>query len=683
MKNNIRHPKSKNRMPWLLPAMLILLVLPSWTGAAESQPITLGSVLVTAASPDETSRVGDVDTETTPVFHTVIKREEFEGRMESLAEVVEKEAGVQIRQQGGLGGYSAVSLRGSSSNQVLVFIDGILLNDGAEGSVNLSNISLADVEAIEIYRGITPANFNRSSIGGLINIRTLRSKKDFSAAVTAGAGSFGTRRLSGFVNHKPGRADYILSLDYLGSQNDFTIDNDNNTIWNPDDDREENRNNNELTQFNGLAKAGFDFSDRFRADISTQWFHKDEGLPNWNNSPLVDTSLTTRRSITSAQISGRRLGSLGCNLSLSADYTWKEEEYDDRHGYVGLGSQHSIYTTKRKGAGFFFELPAGRHLISLNADFHTEDYDPEDLLTRVNPHQSSRDTVSLALQDSIFLCGDRLIITPAVRQTSIKDDLQSATSIWGLPLEGRTREESYLTPQLGLKYQAARWLALKANAAGYVREPGFHELFGDRGYLTGNPDLEAEKGTNFDLGFEADWSPAGSVVRRVSFHGAYFRNSVEDIITWVYDSRGIGRAMNFSEAFIEGFETGLNIDVAGYLGFILNATWLDTENRSEISGYNGKYLPGRFRTSYLGRIEIRPRPFKIYGELIVEDGMYYDASNLLKASKKEELNFGVSWAFKSTLWTLEIKNAGDSRYEDFNGYPSPGRSFFLTMKYSL
>ena len=41
--------------------------------------------------------------------------------------------------------------------------------------VDLSNISLSDVESIEIYRGISPANFGKASIGGVVNIKTLRS----------------------------------------------------------------------------------------------------------------------------------------------------------------------------------------------------------------------------------------------------------------------------------------------------------------------------------------------------------------------------------------------------------------------------------------------------------------------------------------------------------------------------
>jgi iron complex outermembrane receptor protein len=35
------------------------------------------------------------------------------------------------------------------------------------------------------------------------------------------------------------------------------------------------------------------------------------------------------------------------------------------------------------------------------------------------------------------------------------------------------------------------------------------------------------------------------------------------------------------------------------------------------------------------------------------------------------------------LLTFEAKNLEDDQYEDFNGYPLPGRSYYFTVKYSL
>ena len=63
--------------------------------------------------------------------------------------------------------------------------------------------------------------------------------------------------------------------------------------------------------------------------------------------------------------------------------------------------------------------------------------------------------------------------------------------------------------------------------------------------------------------------------------------------------------------------------------------------------------------------------------------MYYDTANLLKAEDKKEINACVSWLFRSFLFRLEAKNITDNHYEDFNGYPLPGRAGFFTVKHSF
>src|SRR6056297_951346 len=188
-----------------------ILLLSFSRGLAEEKKsdYTLDPVVVTAHGQDKDYQTGDVDTSTTPSFFSTITRDEFEGKMENLSDVIEKQAGIQVRQSGGLGSFSSVSMRGASGDQVMVFLDGVLLNDASGGGVDLSNISLSDVESIEIYRGITPANFGRSSIGGAINIRTNRAKKGFKGNVSAGYASFHTKKGSLFINHKPDKWDYL------------------------------------------------------------------------------------------------------------------------------------------------------------------------------------------------------------------------------------------------------------------------------------------------------------------------------------------------------------------------------------------------------------------------------------------------------------------------------------------
>lgn len=661
--------------------MVFSLPVPGALAASDKKAVTLDTVVVTADQEGENFQTGDVDVEASTGFVSVIKREAFEGKMEDLADVLQKEAAVQVRQSGGLGSFSTVSIRGSSSDQVMIFMDGVLLNDASGGGVDLSSISLSDVEAIEIYRGVTPINFGKASIGGVVNIRTLRAKEGLHASATAGYGSFNTRKFDGFVNHKPGKWDYLVSGGYLASDNDFKFLNDNGTEWNPADDTWEKRHNARFDQGNILGKFGYDFTDTLRLSLVNQWFSKKQGLPSWNNNPRTDASFSTKRNITTLSLFANDIGPLGFHTRTTIDYSRKDELYDDSHGQIGLGRQKNKYLTDRYGGEFFMEWLVDWNIMSFMADFHHETYDPRNLLTGKNPNESSRDILSLGLQDNLLLWEDRVTVTPALRYTSIHDNLQSATSLWGAPLEGRTRDEDYWSPQIGLKYLPLTWLTLKANLARYVREPSFLELFGDRGFIIGSPDLKAEKGVNLDAGFEANWLAGNEWFNRLSFHAACFQSRVDDLITFVYDSRGIGKAENISKARIQGVESLIAIDFLKYFRLTGNATWQDPSNESQVRAFSGKILPGRWQRAYSGRIEGMYGGLKAYAECIRETGMYYDSANLLPARDKTLFNAGVSYLFRSFLFSLEGANLGNDQYEDFNGYPMPGRAFYFTVGY--
>ncbi|MBI9075382.1 MAG: TonB-dependent receptor [Desulfatibacillum sp.] len=641
----------------------------------------LDDMVVTAQQLPDAYRTGDVDHATTPAFFTVIPRDAFVGKMENLAQVLQNEAGVQVRQSGGLGSFSTVSLRGSSSDQVMIYMDGILLNDASGGGVDLSNISLADVSSVNIYRGVTPASFGKAGIGGVVNIKTLRAQKGTKYSVGAGYGSFDTKKAFGFVNHKPGKTDFLLSADYLGSKNDFEFKNDQGTSWNKQDDQVEKRRNADFYQSNVLAKAGWDANPDLRFDLVNQYFFKDQNLPNWINLDTASTNLTTSRNITTLRMGLDNLTSLGLNTVASISHSLKEEKYNDMEGSVGLGKQLNKYTTRRWTGDIYTEWVTDYNILAAKVEYQQENYEPKDLLQSDNPHDSNRHYVVSTLQDNVVLLSQRLVISPAVRYVWLSDELESGASVWGADLEKSERKDEYWMPQCGVKIKPWSWFTLKSNIAQYVREPSFFELFGDRGFFVGNEELKAENGTNFDVGFEINHYTQWLLINRISFSGAYFKNDVEDLITRVYDSRGVGKSVNISESEITGMESQAAVDLLRLFTLSGNITWQDPVNKSEISAFNGKRLPGRYEWATTGKCEFHYRGFKIYGEYLYEAGTFYDTANLVEAREKRELNAGAAYMFKGFSVELEGKNLRDKKYEDFNGYPLPGTAYYLTVKF--
>jgi len=419
---------------------MLSLLLASPQGFAEEaggQVHQLDELVITTEKPNVYSRTGDVNDEETTSFFSVIKREEFEGKVEDLGELIEKEVGVQVRRSGGLGSFSQASLRGSDADQVLVFLDGILLNDASSGTVDLSNIALADVAEIEIYRGMTPMNFGQSSIGGAINIRTLRAEEGLKTNVNAGYGSFNSSQTSAFASQKMGQWDYLLSAGYLASDNNFEFVNDHGIKYNPADDREERRRNAQFDQYNVLGKGGFEFSDTLRLDLMNQWFSKDQGIPNWINSEDNDACYGTERNIFTTMLTANDLGSLQFNTRTRFDYLWKRERYQDLQGEIGLGKQDNIYHDNRYGGDLYLEQPGQWWILKLLADMHFEEYRSEDLLYKKSATDSTRLTFNTNFASDLLFFQDRFILTPAVKFLYLNDDLRSGTTSYGTPLDRR------------------------------------------------------------------------------------------------------------------------------------------------------------------------------------------------------------------------------------------------------
>jgi len=102
----------KTLIAWCVGGISLFFALTAFAAeqATPRQPVTLDTVVVTAKKTDAPIQTGDVDKEFTPVMVDTIEREEFEGQSENIAKIIDKEAGTQVRQSGGLGSFSSISL---------------------------------------------------------------------------------------------------------------------------------------------------------------------------------------------------------------------------------------------------------------------------------------------------------------------------------------------------------------------------------------------------------------------------------------------------------------------------------------------------------------------------------------------------------------------------------------------
>ena len=92
----------------------------------------------------------------------------------NIAELLSLYNGINISTNGGPGQLTSIFVQGSNSNQVLILVDGVTINDSATGIAAIQNIHPDMIERIEIVKSPRAALYGSNAVGGVINIFTKR-----------------------------------------------------------------------------------------------------------------------------------------------------------------------------------------------------------------------------------------------------------------------------------------------------------------------------------------------------------------------------------------------------------------------------------------------------------------------------------------------------------------------------
>ena len=630
-----------------------------------------------SANTGNSFEIGDIANGEHTGFHEVIEKAQLQQAGRSLAEVVASESGIQFRQSGGLGSQSSLSLRGSSAEQVNVYLDGILLNEASGGAVNFSDIELLQAEKVEIYKGTVPAQLGNTAIGGAVNITTKRTGGAPVASAVTGLGSFGSSRFSAAFRGPASLLDeqtIVGSITFRQSDNDFSFLNDNGTSFNTSDDQRENRNNSDTRSVSGFLKTGHRLGRSLKLEHALQLFDRSQGVANFLNTD-ADTRLESEnvqwRSTLRAQAGDGSAWSSLWELTGSL----KNELFDDSSGSIGVFSQLIDSETSVLGARSYWEKINDRTSLSFSLRLRDESFETIDRLNQINTTVADRLRTDFSAQRNHYFNNGNTLLSASVNGFVLDDNYE----IENFAQARDDFSSSTLLPQLGFSHQLnERWLLL-GNASLQKRPPSFFELFGEQGFFVGNSALEDETSENFDIGFKWNSDPAHRVDRSVT--ASYFQSNRDDLIVRTFNAQGVGQSQNLSRATVRGIE--LSANAIWQSGFAIDSsiTLQDTVNRSQIAGQAGKQLPGEAAIDGVLAASWSNKTWNIGYEYKINLDRFYDTGNFLVAPDQRLHNVSVSRSWANWRIDLELNNLTDQNFEDFNGLPRPGRAGFINLFY--
>lgn len=595
---------------------------------------------------------------------------------DDLAEVLRGAPGLTVRSLGGVGAWSGVSIRGSSYRQVLVHLDGVPLNPDGIDAVNLTEIPLAALAQVRVWRGLAPIRYGSGAMGGVIDLIS-PVEAESPPVVRVGIGSLHTLRASISGGGRVGEGDGFVAVDALHTEGDFLHLSDAGTRFVSEDDAWRLRANNDKLQVAVHGRVRQQVGD-WQISLLEAAVLRQEGLPGPIGDPALDVRLRTARSLTTLSLQGVQ-GPIG--LIVRGWYLGRRDALDDRAGELGVGSSWAADGFHTAG-GWSSARGEPSPWLALTGIVHGrwERYQGRDLIARVTGEPADRGVIGTAVEATGTWWSDRVGLTLALDARGIA---AGSASSW-----------SGLLPRASLAVSPTPGFALQAQAGATFRPPTLTELYGDRGAVVGNPDLQPERATAVELG-AAVRGPWG---RHVQVEGELVGYSrwVRDLVVYVQNAQRTMVPQSFGRARILGLEAALALKLGGVVESRTSLTLQDPRNRTDDPAVHGRLLPSTPRVQLDQQTTIRYGERLEVGHRLHHLGAtFFDATNWLISAPRWLHSVHVRltpWAVGPSfeLAVLNLTNVRTHEVDidplqpaagtmttavtDLVGYPLPGRT---------
>jgi vitamin B12 transporter len=162
---------------------------------------------------------------------TVVDKQQIQDqKIQQTSDALREVPGVQVTQSGGPGTETDVSIRGSSSSQVLTLLDGVEVNTGGSGEFDYANLNTANASRIEVIRGAGGSLYGSSAIGGVINQITEEGTGAPKFSLLSDGGNWDTERQIATASGALDRLGYSGSVSYYSTSGFQPINSDNDNL---------------------------------------------------------------------------------------------------------------------------------------------------------------------------------------------------------------------------------------------------------------------------------------------------------------------------------------------------------------------------------------------------------------------------------------------------------------------
>lgn len=605
------------------PLATVVAVSAAFSVSAAAQDKKLEPVVVTAARTPQIAKEVLSD-------NVIITAEEIaQSGGTSLADVLQRQRGIEIARNGGPGTQTSVFIRGTDNKQNIVLVDGVRVGSSTSGGASWNAIPLSQIDHVEIVYGPLSTMYGADAIGGVIQVFTKQGEGAPKVNASAGFGSFSTRNVEGGISGSSDGFRYALRAASEKSDG-FSATKPGSSLFNRDRDGYDN--DSASGQFGLHLAKGHEigvnflhssldsqidgsatFDDRSKSKLATYGVYvKNRFLPNWDSHVRITQSEDD-------------------NTNISA---FGRSEFDTTQKHVSWQNTFTV------GAS---------NLLQLIVEQRKEEADST---TAAVARKRTTDSVAAAYQ---------LRHGAHLAALSARSDNNSQFG-------------SHATGSVSYGYRITNALRANASYGTSFRAPTFNELyFPGFGIASNKP----EKGKNAEVGMHyADGT--------MQYSAVYYRNRLTDLLVNTTTcpvepaTHPFGCAYNVNKAVLTGVSLGASTELGN---FSLHGS-LDFQDPEDET--TGRQLARRAKQHGTFGVDYKAGRIGTGGELVFSGERFDDARNTNRLGGYGVLNLYANYDF-APAWTLfgRWNNVLDKKYELARNYNTAESNVFVGVRYAM
>ena len=539
----------------------------------------------------------------------------------SAIDAISSSPGVTTKKNGSFGGVGSVRIRGASSSQTLVLVDGVPVNDASSpgGGYNFEYLDTSNIERIEVLRGSQSTLWGSDAIGGVVNIFT-KSAEDNSVNILSETGSFGLKKINSEFGLVSNFGKFLFLVDDTSLDGISKADRkDGNTEKDGFETNSYSFKGN--TEVNNIEIKGL--LSYIKSDVEYDSFGFVTGVQDGDERSITE-EFTGNLSIKFNLFGEKLENTFSFNQSdISRDY------FTDNNLTFGADGDRKLYRYQgNTGFGKYNKIAFG---------FEKEE------------SSVSLDKLSI---DSLFLLYQFQLIKDLVVSAGIRNDDNKGFS-------------SKTTRKIAAAYKISENISIKSSwGEGFKVPTIFQTTFFCCGASSANTNIRPEVSTSYDLGFDF------SLKDKFSFSLIYFKQDVNNQINFSFSLGGYEN-IDFVES--DGFEISSNSKVSETVNLFINYSYIDS-----IDG-NGLRLINIPKDS--GELVLTYAPSsKLLGSMALKyNGSEISTYGNLNAWSRVDINLFYKLNNFSEVY-FRVENLFDEDYQQVFGYGTPDRSGLVGIK---